>query len=65
MVLTVGETDCEPESGWVPVHCPDVGYADAIQVVAFVVDHVSVEDWPEETDVGEVFSETVGAVAAS
>ena len=41
----------------VPVHPPD-----AVQEVAFVLDQVRVEDWPEVIDVGEAERETVGEV---
>lgn len=39
--------DCEPEVALLPDHPPD-----ALQVVAFVLDHVSVELLPEATLVG-------------
>ena len=53
-MLAVGATDTEPETAFavakfVPVHD-----------VAFVEDHVSVEDWPEVIDVGFAVRVAVG-----
>ena len=54
-MFAVGATDTEPETAFavaklVPVHD-----------VAFVEDHVSVEDWPEVMVVGLAVSVAVGA----
>jgi hypothetical protein len=46
-----------PDVAFVPVHAPE-----AVQLVAFVVDHVSLEVPPEATDVGDAENVSVGAV---
>jgi hypothetical protein len=48
--------DCEPLTGWLPLHEPD-----ATQVVAFVADHVSVELVPLVMELGAALSATTGA----
>jgi hypothetical protein len=48
--------DCEPLTGWLPLHEPD-----ATQVVAFVTDHVSVELVPLVMELGAALSATTGA----
>jgi hypothetical protein len=48
--------DCEPLVAFEPLHAPD-----AVQLVAFVELHVSVEAPPELTDAGLAVIETVGA----
>ena len=48
--------DCEPLSALLPLHAPD-----AVQVVAFVADQVSVELVPLATELGAALSKTVGA----
>jgi hypothetical protein len=50
--VAVGVTVAVPLVAFVPVHAPL-----AVHDVAFVLDHVSVEDWPSAIDVG--LSETV------
>ena len=52
MVLDVGETLCDPEVDFVPDHPPD-----AVQDVALLELHESVEDCPDVMDVG--FAERV------
>jgi hypothetical protein len=47
---------CVPEVGWAPDHEPD-----AVQLVAFVELHVSVEAEPDATFVGDADSVSVGA----
>jgi hypothetical protein len=47
-----------PLSGFVPHHPPD-----AVQLVAFVDDHVSFDVPPEATDVGDAENVSVGAAA--
>ena len=54
--VTVGVADCVPETVFAPDHVPD-----AVQDVASVEVHESVEDWPLVIDKGEVESEIVGA----
>jgi hypothetical protein len=46
-----------PDVDFVPVHAPD-----AVQLVAFVVDHVSFDVPPEATDIGDAEKVSVGAV---
>jgi hypothetical protein len=46
-----------PDVAFVPVHAPE-----AVQLVAFVVDHVSFDVPPEATDVGDAENVSVGAV---
>ena len=48
--------DCEPLSALLPLHAPD-----AVQVVAFVADQVSVELVPLASELGAALSKTVGA----
>ena len=48
--------DCEPLSALLPLHAPD-----AVQVVAFAADQVSVELVPLATELGAALSKTVGA----
>jgi hypothetical protein len=48
--------DCEPLSALLPLQPPD-----AVQAVAFVADHVSVELFPLATELGAALMETVGA----
>lgn len=59
MLVAVGETDVLPLVIVLPVQPPD-----AVHVVAFVLDHVSVDDWPVVMVVGLAIIETVGALAA-
>ena len=47
---------CEPEVAFEPDQPPE-----AVQLVAFVEDQLSVEDCPELIDVGFALSDTVGA----
>jgi hypothetical protein len=49
--------DCEPLSALLPLQPPD-----AVQAVAFVADHVSVELFPLATELGAALISTVGAV---
>ncbi len=55
VVLVVGETDCVPLTAFVPDHPPE-----AVQVVALVLVHESVEEEPEVIEVGAAERETVG-----
>jgi hypothetical protein len=55
-----GDTERDPAVAWLPDHAPL-----AVQLVAFVVDHVSMLDWPRLIDVGVAEIVTVGAVAAA
>ena len=48
--------DCEPLSALLPLHAPD-----AVQAVAFVADHVSIELIPLATELGAALMSTVGA----
>ena len=48
--------DCEPLSALLAFHAPD-----AIQAVAFVADHVSIELVPLATELGAALIRTVGA----
>jgi hypothetical protein len=48
--------DCEPLSALLPLQPPD-----AVQAVAFVADHVSVELFPLATELGAALIKTVGA----
>jgi hypothetical protein len=48
--------DCEPLSPLEPLQPPD-----AVQEVALVLDHVSVEEAPDFTALGVALSETIGA----
>jgi hypothetical protein len=48
-----------------PTHCPFAGLADAVQEVAFVEDHVKVDEPPEVTEVGAAKRKTVGAGVAA
>jgi hypothetical protein len=48
--------DCEPLAALLPLHAPD-----ALQAVAFVADHVSVELVPLATELGAALIRTVGA----
>jgi hypothetical protein len=48
--------DCEPLSALLPLQSPD-----AVQAVAFVADHVSVELFPLATELGAALIKTVGA----
>lgn len=52
--------DCVPLADFAPVHAPD-----AVQLVALVVVHVSVELLPVVIDVGFAVSVTVGAGGAA
>jgi len=54
-VFVVGETDCVPEIGFVPVQPPV-----AVHEVAFDELHANVDEPPEVIDVGEAESVTVG-----
>jgi len=56
VVLAVGDTDCEPDIAFVPLHPPD-----AVHDEALVELHESVEDCPDVIDVGLAESERVGA----
>ena len=59
MVVTVGETGSVPFSGTVPI-------LEMVTVVAPVVDHARVEDWPALIDVGFAVNETIcGPVLAT
>ena len=49
---------CEPDVAFVPDHEPD-----AVQLVAFVALHVSVDAEPEATLVGDAVSVSVGAAS--
>ena len=55
-MAAVGLTLCEPVVDLVPDHPPE-----ALQLVVFVEDHVSVDDWPDVIVAGEAFKLTVGA----
>jgi hypothetical protein len=54
VVVTVGETDADPDVA------PPVEKPVPVQEVAFVDDHVSVEDWPLVMLVGPAEREAVG-----
>ena len=54
-MFVVGETDCVPEIGFVPVQPPV-----AVHEVAFDELHANVDEPPEVIDVGEAESVTVG-----
>jgi hypothetical protein len=54
--VAVGVTVAVPLVAFVPLHAPL-----AVHDVAFVLDHVSVEDWPSAIDVGLSETVTVGA----
>lgn len=54
-VFAVGETERLPESAWAPDHP-----AEAVQVEAFVEDHVSIEEFPIGIEVGEAVNEIAG-----
>ena len=54
--MVVGATDCVPAVALVPLQPPE-----AVHVVAFVLDQVSVEAAPEVMDVGEAERVMVGA----
>lgn len=56
VAVAVGVTACVPLVAFVPVQLPD-----AVHDVAFVEDHVRVEDWPVWIDVGLAESVTLGA----
>ena len=56
--LVSAPVDCVPDVALLPDHEPL-----AVHDVALVLDHVSVDDPPEATLVGEALSETVGAGA--
>ena len=58
MLVTVGLTDWMPEVDFVPVHWLD---PEAVQEVALVELHESVEDCPEVMLAGETERVTVGA----
>lgn len=51
---------CVPDIALLPDHAPL-----AVQDVAFVLDHVSVEEPPDATLAGEALSVTVGAVTTA
>ena len=55
MVVTKGETDCEPNIAFAPDHPPD-----ATQESALAEDQVSVQKSPEIMEEGEAVMETVG-----
>jgi len=59
VVVAVGETVALPLVPLLPLQPPD-----AVHELAFVLDHVSVEDWPAAIDVGLAVIETVGLLAA-
>jgi len=54
-VVVSAPVDCEPETAFAPLHA-----SDAVQLVAFVDDHVSVEAAPYATEVGLAERVTVG-----
>ena len=56
-MVAVGVTVCEPAVAFRPSHPPL-----AVQPVALVEDQESVDELPEETDVGEAERVRVGAV---
>ena len=56
-MFVVGETEKEPE-----VAVPDPKFF--VQLVAFVEDQVSVDDWPEVMEVGDAESAAVGVGVA-
>ena len=58
--MALGVIACEPDVALVPDHPPL-----AVQEVALVLDHVSVDELPEVTDVGLAERETVGAGVAA
>jgi len=58
--LVMATVVCVPDSAFVPVQLPD-----AVQLVAFVDDHVSFDVAPDVRNAGDAVSVTVGAVAAS
>jgi hypothetical protein len=49
--------DCDPLSAFAPDHPPE-----ALQLVAFVDDHVSVDDCPDGMEAGFAANDTVGAL---
>ena len=55
MVVAVGETEVLPLVVLLPLHPPD-----AVHAVAFVLDQVRIEDWPDAMPVGLAEIETVG-----
>jgi hypothetical protein len=59
-LLVSAPVDCVPDVGLVPDHAPL-----ATHEVAFELDHVSVDDPPDATLVGDALSETVGAGATA
>ena len=54
----VGVTASEPVAAWLPLHAPL-----AVQEAAWVLDHVSVADWPAVIEVGLTERVTVGVGA--
>ena len=60
VVAAEGESKSLPLSALAPFQPPD-----AVQVVAFLADHVSVEDWPLTIEVGLAESVTVGTSATN
>ena len=57
--IVVGETVMLPDPGSVPVHAPE-----AVQLVAFADDQVSVAELPTLIEVGATVTVGVGAVSA-
>lgn len=57
MVVAVGETEVLPLVVLLPLHPPD-----AVHEVAFVLDQVRIEDWPDVIVVGLAEIVTVGGV---
>jgi hypothetical protein len=51
----VGVTAWEPIAAWLPLHAPL-----AVQEAAWVLDHISVADWPAVIEVGLTDMVTVG-----
>ena len=49
-----------PVVGWVPLHAPL-----AVHDVAFVEDHVSVDDPPDVTEVGEAETDMLGVLGTT
>ena len=58
LLVLIAPVDCEPLVALFPDHVPE-----AVQLVAFVLLHVSVELLPLDTVPGLAVSETVGAAA--
>ena len=56
----VGVTAWEPVAAWLPLQAPL-----AVQVAAWVLDHVSVADWPAVIEVGLTDRVTVGVGAVA